>query len=105
MQDAADLIGEVVQVAVIDDYIIGPGSLLVKGKLRILTTFQLRLRPAPGFRQASVARVAGGLDEDHGVALAIETRLVEQRRVDDECSGVPVRRGELLLHSPSDPWV
>ena len=73
--------------------------------MRPLAAVELPCVPAPRARHALHAKFTGGIHEDHGIALAVEPDLEEERRVDDEGARLERRARELGAALRLDPRV
>jgi len=74
----------VIGVAVVDDDVAGSAFFIFQRQLSGLPACEFGLVPAALGQDAGEALLAWCVDEDDLVALAVEARLDEQRRVDDE---------------------
>ncbi len=70
------------EIRVVAEHMIGPRPLAVKGPLRPLPPLEFGLVPAPRGPKPRKADLPRGVDEHHKVALPVEARLEQQRRVD-----------------------
>ena len=102
-KEAFNLTLQIVRPAGVRHYIIGSPTLLVKWHLRFFPLCPLGVFPPSSGLTPPLTLLRRGIDENHRITLLIQSRLEQQRSIDDQSRCLRRRIGELLAPSLLDP--
>ena len=80
-------------------------ALFLERKLCALATIEFLARPTLSLKRTSDAQFVGSVDEQHGVAFAVERDFEQEWRVDDEARCSVACGGELPASQRFDAWM